>query len=178
MRARISALDPDYVVESDRAIYKNLLSLPEFIEAARVFTYISTGREPDTKALIEFCASTGKAVTIPFKYREGGIMSFALLDRPVNDLEKGKYGIPAPPDSAKELEPLPGDIMIVPALCFDAEGYRLGHGGGYYDRYLAGHGVFSAGLCREALITEKVPRERHDMRVGCVITEKKIARPE
>ena len=76
------------------------------------------------------------------------------------------------------MEPEKGDLLIVPALCFDRQGYRLGQGGGYYDRYLEKYdGVFTAGLCRAALLMDAVPREEHDRRVDCVVTEENAARP-
>ena len=68
----------------------------------------------------------------------------------------------------------PGDLMLVPALCCDRRGVRLGHGGGYYDRYLAGHSVYTACLCRERLLMEKVPADWNDFAVACVITERGI----
>ena len=79
---------------------------------------------------------------------------------------------------AGRVEPESGDMIIVPALCFDRQGYRLGQGGGYYDRWLELHPeLFSVGLCRERFLQERVPREAHDMRVRCVATEKEAARP-
>ncbi len=178
IKARIASLSSVYIDESNRAIFENLIALPEFIASARVFTYLSIGREPDTRALIEHCGKLGKTVAIPFEYKKDGLMSFALLDRHIGELEEGAYGIPTLPDSAERLVPQEGDIMIVPALCYDKSGYRLGRGGGYYDRYLAGHRVFSAGLCREELFVNCVPRESYDMRVNCIITDKRIARPD
>ena len=177
IKARISSLDTSYIAESDRAIFENLISLPEFISAPRVFTYLSIGREPDTRALIEHCGRLGKIVALPFDYRSAGIMSFAKLDRPIVELTKGIFDIPVPPENAERLIPRKGDIIIVPALCYDENGYRLGRGGGYYDRYLAEHRIFSAGLCRESLLVDSVPRDDYDRRVDCIITDKRIARP-
>ena len=105
----------------------------------------------------------------------GGAMDFALYD---GALVEGLYGIPEPGPDAERVEPESGDIIIVPALCFDRQGYRLGQGGGYYDRWLELHpGLFSVGLCRERFLQERVPREAHDMCVRCVVTEKEAARP-
>ena len=175
--ARIAALGSDYIAESDRAILERLLDLPEFIKAPRVFTYLSVGREVDTVGLIEHSRKLGKTLALPISF-ENGIMRFALLEDPLSELPVGRYGIPSPRESSRELIPEEGDIIIVPALCCDDEGYRLGHGGGYYDRYLAACKAFSVGLCREALMTARLPRDEFDIRLNCLVTEKRIARPK
>ncbi len=175
--ARIAALDSDYIVKSDRGILEKLLSLPEFIGAPRVFTYLSVGREVDTRSFIEHCRRLGKTLALPIS-RENGDMSFALLDCSLSELPVGRYGIPSPREASSELIPEASDIIVVPALCCDEDAYRLGHGGGYYDRYLAYCKAFSVGLCREELMTAKVPRDEFDIRLNCLVTEKRIARPK
>lgn len=176
IKARITALDSAYIAESDKAIAQNIISLPEFIAAPRVFTYLSMDREADTRSIIEHCMALGKPVALPCDCKNGE-MSFALLDCPVEQFPLGSYGIPTPPDSSERLSPENGDLVLVPALCYDEHGYRLGHGGGYYDRYLSAFRVFSVGLCREALLVGTVPTDEFDMRVDCLVTEKRIARP-
>lgn len=98
-------------------------------------------------------------------------MDFALYD---GKLDEGVYGIPQPPEEAETAEPGEKDFMLVPALCCDRRGVRLGHGGGYYDRYLAEHRVATACLCRERLLLEKVPKDWNDFAVNYVITEREI----
>lgn len=178
VKARIAALDESYIIQSNQAIFENLISLPELILASRVFTYFSIGREPETRALIEYCGKLRKSVALPCDCDKDGRMNFALLACPIDELKADVYGIPVPPEKAERLEPQEGDIIIVPALCFDIEGYRIGHGGGYYDRYLEKHPVLSIGLCREALIVDSVPRNVYDRRADIIITDKRIARPK
>ena len=178
IKSRIAALDKEYIIQSDRAIFEKIITLPEFISAPRVFVYLSIGREPDTRALIRYCWAQGKIVAIPHDYKKDGVMCFALLDRPIEALQSGTFGIPVLPDEAERLVPRKDDIIIVPALCFDENAYRLGRGGGYYDRYLAEHRVFSVGLCREKLLLSAVPRDAYDRRTDAIITDKRIARPE
>ncbi|MGI5978602.1 MAG: 5-formyltetrahydrofolate cyclo-ligase [Oscillospiraceae bacterium] len=176
IRARTAALSLVYLADSDRGILKNLIALPEFQSAKRVFLYISFGREVDTRSLIDLCRKLKKPVAAPTNL-DAGKMDFALLERPLSELPTGVYGIPQPPNDAPRLTPEAGDVVIVPALCYDKALYRLGRGGGYYDRFLADCPAFKIGLCREALLAEQVPREPHDQRVDCLITEKKTARP-
>ena len=130
IRARIAALPEEYLRESDAGILENVLSLPEFCRAGAVFAYLSVERECDTRRIIDALMESERAVALP-RSRPGGSMDFALYD---GRLAEGLYGIPQPPEDAPELRPGEGDLILVPALCCDAAGVRLGHGGGYYDR--------------------------------------------
>lgn len=177
LRAKIKeltkALDDEYISESDRGILSRLLALPAFIQAKRVFVYCSVGKEPDTRELIRFCLETGKSLFLPRSYA-GGRMDFAVLDCPVEALPKGRFGIPQPPETLPAVEAMEGDIIIVPALCFDERLFRLGHGGGYYDRFLDGTRAVSIGLCRERLVLDSLPTEPFDRPVDLLVTEKKV----
>lgn len=177
IKNNVNKLDATYIEESNKSIFEKLISLPEFILAKRVLTYLSIGREVDTLKLIDYCLSIGKTVAIPYNYRENGIMSFAALDRKIEALDRGAFGIPTLPDECDEIIPESDDLIVVPALCYDQKAYRLGRGGGYYDRYLSTYGMASIGLCREALLQDSLPTDEYDMRVDCLITEKRIARP-
>ena len=63
------------------------------------------------------------------------------------------------------------DLILVPAVCYDKAGYRLGFGGGYYDRWLEHFNGFRVGMCRNAVLQDKVPTEPHDSRVDLLLTE-------
>ena len=98
----------------------------------------------------------------------------ARIVKSLSELKPAVLGIPAPPDASPAIAPQDLDLIIVPALAFDADGYRLGYGGGYYDRFLRGVSAFTIGLARERLFVEKLPRELHDVAVKCVVTEKEV----
>lgn len=69
------------------------------------------------------------------------------------------------------------DLIVVPGLAFDAEGRRLGHGGGHYDRWLAAHpGTLSVGVCTENLLLPAIPTGAQDVRVAAVVTESAVYR--
>lgn len=176
IKVRVANLSLAYLADSDRGILKNVLSLPEFQSAPRIFLYISFGREPDTHALISACGQLGKPVAAPTNLRDGR-MDFALLTCPLSELPAGVYGIPQPTPDAPLVTPGKDDLVIVPGLCFDESFHRLGRGGGYYDRFLSSCPSFKVGLCREALLMKAIPAEAHDERVDCLVTEKKTARP-
>ncbi len=168
---KISALSDEYIRESNDGIFRNFLSLSEYKNAATIFAYISEKREPDTVKIIHAALSSGKRVALPVSL-PGGIMEPRLI-ADLDELVPGRFGIPAPPDSAPLVLRDEIDMIIVPAVTFDANGYRLGRGGGYYDRFLAGSAAFSVGLGRQRLIMP-VPLESHDMNVNCLITESAV----
>ena len=81
------------------------------------------------------------------------------------------FGIPEPDGTARLLRPREINLMIVPCIAADRQGYRLGHGGGYYDRYLANTTGITVCLCRERLLQANLPHDALDRRVDIVLTE-------
>lgn len=171
---KIDLLSEEYVKRGDEEIFKKVISLPEFESANTLFVYYSTGREPDTIELIKYALSKGKTVTIP-KIVGKGIMEASVVSS-MESLVMGKFDIITTEDGAETIEPEKLDFTVVPAVAFDKDGYRLGYGGGYYDRFLIRTNAFSVGLARSKILMDEVPREAHDTHVDCVITEEKIAR--
>lgn len=165
----IDSLPEAYVESSDAGILANLTVLPEFISAGVIMFYYSVDREPDTRKAIESALRQGKTVALPISYGGGVMRAHELTDPGL--LTDGLHGIPAPPESARLIDADEIDLVIVPAVNFDAQGYRLGYGGGYYDRFLPGVRAFTAGLARQRLVKSEVPREPHDIPVRCLVTE-------
>jgi len=176
VRQKLRDFPQEYIENSDAGIFETVTSLDEFRDAETVFTYYSVGREVDTRRLINYAFEMGKKVALPISM-EGGIMEFADF-RPEDMLRDGRYkNIPEPDAGAERLVPTERDVFIVPALCFDVDGYRLGQGGGYYDRYLARYSCRTVGLCRQRMLMQQVPRGPYDMKVSCFVTEEKVTRP-
>lgn len=172
LRARklgeIERLADEYIRESDEAILNRLLGRCELENAKTVFLYYSIGREVSTVSLIERIIQKGKRAALPVS-EDNGIMEFYLIDD-LSQLQRGRFGIPEPPVT-QPVRPEKGDVIIVPALCCDKFGHRLGHGAGYYDRYLAGVKCFSICLCRKVLLEDKLPAENTDIAVSLVLTD-------
>lgn len=171
IRAEISGLDGKYTAMSDNGISANLCSLPEFAAAGTVFAYASVGREVATERIIARALELGKRVCLP-RTMPGGAMDFADISA---GLHEARFGIPEPDGALPPVEPEKDDLIVVPALCCDRRGIRLGQGGGYYDRFLARYpAAVKACLCRERLLMENVPAEWNDIAVDYVITEASI----
>lgn len=174
IRARIAALPEITLAKSNEAIYNILSGLPELLAAKTVFAYHSVGREVDTLRLLQLLRVRGQRTALPVT-RPAGEMAFALYEP--EELEAGLFAdIPEPPAEAAEVCPEAGDVILVPALTYDRDGYRQGQGGGYYDRYLASHDVCAIGLGRDALLLDRVLRESHDQPVDLLVTESGVRR--
>lgn len=174
LRSRIAALDEKELEKSNIGIYNNLSRLPELLAAETVFLYCSTGHEVDTRRLIGFLLERGQTVALPVSLPEGEMYFAEYLP---GKLQKGRFfGILEPGEDARRLEPEDGGLIIVPALAFDRYGYRMGQGGGYYDRFLGTRDLFSVGIGRNCLLCERVIREKHDKPVDCLVTESGVFR--
>ena len=172
LREEIAALPDDYISVSNEGILVRVLAMREFKAARNIMAYHSVEKEPDTLELVDYALSMGKSVAFPFCYR-GGVMEARAVNS-LSELRPAMLGIPAPPDTAPIVAPEELDLVIVPALAYDRAGYRLGYGGGYYDRFLSGIPAFTVGLARERLIKDDLPAEAHDVAVSCVVTECRI----
>jgi len=168
----IAALPDDYIARSNVELLHNVTSMEEFVAAKTIMLYCSVKREPDTWRIAEAAFSSGKTVAFPFCYR-GGLMEARSISC-MSELRPAVLGIPAPPVDAPVIASHELDLIIVPALTFDKAGYRLGYGGGYYDRYLHNVRAITVGMARERLIKEKLPVEPHDIAVCHVVTEEGI----
>ncbi len=140
-----------------------------------VLTYYSHGKEAETRCLIDKALEDGKIVACPRCSTEDRTMTFHRITSLY--LEPGAYGIMEPPADAPMVLPeeMAESICIVPGLSFDASGGRLGYGGGYYDRFLAGYTGVSIGICLEECFSDApLPRYDTDVPVDYVITNKRI----
>jgi 5-formyltetrahydrofolate cyclo-ligase len=120
----------------------HLLDLPEISKASVIASYSSYGFEPDTEALNQELIARGKTLLLP--RINGETLEFVQWDGKIENLSYNKNI--AEPSGAAWCESDAIDLILVPALAIDPDGYRLGQGGGYYDRALANlpawrHGV-------------------------------------
>lgn len=170
VREELSALSRSELVRSDDALFARFLALPQ-VEAARtIFAFWGIpGKEPDTSRLIGELVKRGKTVGLPRMLPEHR-MEVRRYD-PDRPLVKASFGISEPGVDCPLLDREDIGLALVPAVCYDRLGYRLGFGGGYYDRWLEGFSGVKVGLCREAVLREAVPAEAHDAKVDILLTE-------
>lgn len=167
IRKQLADIPPSELEWSDWCLFEQVCRLPLCADAQRLFLYCSVGREIDTRRLIQWAVEQGKIVALPIS-GENGEMAFYQY---TGVLHPGRFGIPEP-ERRKKLIPQPGEPLLVPGLCFDRAGQRLGQGGGYYDRFLPGSAAVPVGLCREPFLVERLPAEWNDFPVEIVLTER------
>ena len=144
----MKALSQEQKQAMDRALTKRFLNHPFYQEAKTIATYLSFPHEFQTQELIEQALKDGKKVLIPKTYPKGR-MDFVVYHP--QQLVKTSFGLLEPQGDLEVVEPSQIDLIHVPGLVFTREGYRIGYGGGYYDRYLehfAGHSLSTIYPCQ------------------------------
>ncbi len=174
LKEAYAQLDENYIASANDLICRNLLSMAEYKEARVIYTYYSIGREVDTRCIIRRAFEDGKTVLLPVMTGRGIMQPRRLTS--LEALTDGACGIPVPQGSEAFYPHDEIDLILVPGLCYDRRGFRLGKGGGYYDRLLSLCGACAVGLGYDKLIAEELPTENHDRAVDCIVTEKSIAR--
>lgn len=170
VRLTLAGLSQEALRRSDDALFSAFLSLPQVDSASTLFAFWGIpGREPDTARLIRALTARGKRVGLP-RMLSGRQMEVRLYD-PDRPLVPAAFGILEPPADAPLLPREDIELALVPAVCYDRRGFRLGFGGGYYDRWLSGFSGITAGLCRDCVLQDQVPVEKHDRRVELLLTE-------
>ena len=147
-----------------------------FMKGTIIAGYAAVRGEVDPFPLMAALASNGHALCLPRTHDD--ILSFHAW-KPGDPLVIGRMNIPEPDAKAKERRP---DLVLVPLLAFDRHGYRLGYGGGYYDRYLRQHrsrrNVSAVGIAYAGQQLDDIPFEDFDEKLDAVVTETQVIRFE
>lgn len=155
------------VRELSKKIHENLFSLAEWNSAVNVFSYLSIDNEVDTKELLML---KNKNWYLPKVENQN------MLVCPYKNcnLISNKYKIPEP--DTNPVNPNIIDLIIIPALAVDKNGYRLGYGGGFYDRFLMSlkHTPIKVVLAYSDLLFDDIPKEQFDQKCDIIITDKEI----
>lgn len=169
IRAAAAALPESYRAEASRRIAEQVLALEAYRKARVVMAYMSLPEEPDTRGLIGDAVGAGKTVLLPRCVSPDRMIAlpFTGWDR----LEAGWLNIREPVIPAEGTEIPAPELILVPCVSAAADGRRLGHGAGYYDRFLAGQAAETVCLCFRRLMREDVPAGPLDRRMDRVITD-------
>ncbi len=156
--------------QKDREICRRLTELEEYKNAKTVLLYAALPDEVNCDEVISAALSEGKKVALPKCLDKNGHMKYYFITSTA-DLKAGSFSLREPDESCKEVTDFSSSICVVPAVCFDKKNYRLGYGGGYYDRFLKNFFYISVGLCYNELIQENLPADEYDIPVSLVITD-------
>ena len=163
----MKALSQEQKQAIDQALTERLLQHPFYREAKVIAIYLSFPHEFQTQGLIEQALKDGKKVLIPKTYSKGR-MDFVVYDP--QQLVKTSFGLLEPQGDLEVVDTSQIDLIHVPGLVFSKGGYRIGYGGGYYDRYLehfTGHTLSTIYPCQ---IQDFIP-EKHDIPVEEVLID-------
>ena len=160
--------------EWNTALESRLLEHPSFLSSETVFTYVSMEEEPDTRELISTALSMGKEVFVPRCIPGKERQMEAVPIRSWEDLEEGTLGILEPKKEIAGSERRQFSLILIPCVAADRRGGRLGHGAGYYDRFLKDAEGRKLCLCFSRLLFPKIPMTRGDVYMDALLTEKEM----
>lgn len=173
-----SALSAEALEAAARGLAEQLLALPELrqLGAGVLLAYAALPEEIDPAETVAELARAGARVAYP-RVDAPGVLG--LHEAADDELAPGRFGVREPLESAPRIELGDVDVALVPGVAFDLEGFRLGHGGGYYDRLLPllRNGALRIGLAfDEQVLAEPLPAEEHDVRLDLVVTPTRVIR--
>lgn len=169
------SLSRDEISSASTDALGHLIALPEFKKAKEIILYYPVKNEADPTAIVQVCHNFGKKTAFPKSNKQDFSLDFFCVNSK-DDLSVGTYGIPEPSDFLERLVPSENTLCIVPALLCSRDGYRLGYGKGFYDRFLSVFRGKSVGFIFDRFLTDSLPADRYDQRVDIIVTEKEIIR--
>lgn len=153
----------------DEKISQLIIKSDFFNSCDTLLAYYPIKYEINILPVIEAAFEMNKKVALPRTY-QGGIMDFRYISS-IENLAIGAYGIPEPSENNELFNGRTFSLCITPALSYDFCGYRLGYGGGYFDRFLASFKGQAVGAVYSDFIFERLPHDKNDIPVSALITE-------
>ena len=142
-----------------------ILTHSAFVEAASVFLYLTYGSELNTASLIKKSLDLKKQVLIPVVRKK--TMHLVEINH-TTEFQKGTFGILEPIFKEYAINCAP-DFTLVPGLVYNKAGFRIGYGGGYYDRFLAKYKGYSLGIALPGFVDEQLAPQPFDIPVNELI---------
>ncbi|PCK20832.1 5-formyltetrahydrofolate cyclo-ligase [Bacillus pumilus] len=170
--AKLDQMSAEEFERNTSLLYEQLFQLPAWKQAEMLALTMSRGKEVPTRPLMKKAWQEGKTVCVPTCFPDTKDMTFYEYT-PHTKMKSSYFGLTEPdPETSAAVHKEAIDLMIVPGVCFDQQGYRVGYGGGYYDRYLADYHGVTLALCLSVQQIEHVPAETHDIPVSMIVSEK------
>ena len=159
-------LSLDFIKIASNRIRDNLRKIDFYRKAESIGVYYSIGSEVQTHDLIQEFFNQGKEFALPRV--EKNDLVFKKISS-LTDLEPGNFGVMEPKEKCKTIKNI--DVILVPSIALTREGYRLGYGFGFYDRYLHGGKSMKIGLSYAKNVLKLFPTDSHDVKMDCIVTE-------
>lgn len=158
----------------DEMAFKNLIATVDYKKSKDIFAFVSTDEEIDSHKFIDYAIKDNKRIYVPITKRANENMRFSRL-RDLGHLVKGNFNIYEPgKEYIDYVDHEIAELVLVPGLAFDKNGYRIGYGGGFYDSFfqeLSGP-YTKIGYCYSIQLTDlDLNIDHHDIAVDYVITD-------
>ncbi|NLN81487.1 MAG: 5-formyltetrahydrofolate cyclo-ligase [Clostridiales bacterium] len=169
-------LSQERKAELDREIIRRVTGLWQYGKSRLLLTYVSTKTEIDTLPLIDMALAEGKTVAVPRCVEGTRNIEFYRISS-ISELSPGTFGVLEPdPEVCKKVINFTNSLCLVPALCYDWKGYRLGYGKGYYDRFLEDYNGTIVGIAYSNCVRPSLPHGRFDRPVELIVTDSFLRR--
>lgn len=169
---------PSEVETKSLKITETLTQLPEYRKARVIASYVDKGNEVQTRPLIRKALASRKKVLVPIVNKERRNLDFSEI-KSLDELVPGAFDIPEPKPDLRRLTDLETmEVVLVPGIAWDFDGYRVGWGKGYFDTVLKRlpDKSLAVGLAFDLQVVDRVPRAQFDLPVDMVVTETKVVR--
>ena len=162
--------------QHDADIAAQVRRLWQYQSNAVLLVYVSTTIEVDTHRIIRQALEDGKRVAVPRCVPDSRNMEFYYIHS-IEELSPGMFGVLEPSVNPERLyDERDGGLCLVPAFSYDWNGFRLGYGKGYYDRFLSRFEGNIVGICYSECVQRSLPHGRYDRPVELLVTEKYLRR--
>ncbi len=176
--ARRAAIPKAQQAEKSTVIRNLVLSLPEVAQSNVITVYVDFRNEVETRELITGLLGLGKVVALPVAHFDTWELSFVAIHSLDCLIQTDRHLLEPAPGSGPEIPTEEIDLILTPGAAFDRRGYRLGYGGGFYDRLLEKRrpDVRAIALAFSEQLVESLPTEAHDQKLDAIVTEEGIIR--
>lgn len=172
-RVKRDRFGDEYILHASEIVCELIAQTNEFLFADTVLLYFPINNEISPLPLMKAAIKMGKSVAFPVCQRADKTLLFRIVDG-LDDLKQADFGLFEPNAALKVATPTEKTLCIVPAILFSREGYRIGYGGGYYDRFLKNFNGTSVGITYDELLFDSIPHEAHDVPLNMIISEREV----
>ncbi len=160
----------DERIKKDKIIIEKIMNFEEFIKANNIMIYYPFRSEVNLLSLIELCKEKNFYFpVVDFEKKELKVAKYN------GKFKQNKFGI-LEPENSEIIDKNELDLVLVPGVVFDLRGYRIGYGGGYYDRFLSNINSYNCGVCYDEQIVGIIPASSEDVALNYIISDRRIIR--
>jgi 5-formyltetrahydrofolate cyclo-ligase len=166
-------LSLDFIKIASSKIQDNLRKVEFYRTATSIGAYFAIGSEVRTQDILQEILNAGKELSLP-KVEKTDLVFKKISS--FSEIEVGNFSVMEPKNRCEEIKKL--DVILVPAIALTRDGYRLGYGFGYYDRYLHGKRAKKIALSCSKQVIRSIPHDGHDVKMDCIVTEDEVIYPQ